>query len=74
LEGYKIDNFIRWLNDVLNKDKEYILDSNFYGFKISFHEFSPILSNNNILPKHPWDDPYYNDIKEIKNLKYIDMI
>lgn len=74
LEKYKIDGFIKWLNDILDKDKEYILESNFYGFRISFHEFSPILTNNKILPEYPWKDPYYNDIEEIKNLKYIDLI
>ena len=74
LENYKIDNFIKWLNDVLEKDKEYIVDSNFYGFRISFYEFSPILDSDKFLPDHPWEDPYFKDLEYIKDLKYLDII
>jgi hypothetical protein len=73
-ENYKIDNFIKWLNDVLEKDKEYIIDSNFYGFKISFHEFSPILTSNKLIPNYPWEDPYFKELNHIKDLKYLDII
>ena len=74
VENFKIDNFVRWLNEVLDKDKEYILDSNFYGFKISFHEFSPILDKDKFFPRYPWKDPYFEELDYMNELKYIDII
>lgn len=70
----KIEFFIKWLNGVLDVDKEYILNSNFYGFRISFHDFSPFLIENKIYPSYPWVNNYYLKIKHIEKTKYFEYI
>lgn len=57
----------------LKSDKEYLISSNFYGFKIIFYEFSINIENNEIYPIYPWIDPYFTNIKNMKDLNFIDV-
>ena len=73
-KNFKFDFFIKWLGGVLDNDLEYILDSHFYGFRISFQEFSPFWEENKIYPKYPWEGEYYNKIKHMDKIKYYEYI
>jgi hypothetical protein len=73
LEKMSIFDFIKWLKNNLESDKEYLMSSNFYGFKIVFYEFSINIENNEIYPIYPWIDPYFISIKNMKDLNFIDV-
>ena len=74
----KFDNFdfflfLSWINNILNPEKEYINNSNFFGFKLIFASYSKIFETNKIYPVYPWKDPYYELIQNFKETKYIDI-
>ena len=73
LEKISIFDFIKWLKNNLESEKEYLISSNFYGFRIIFHSFSINIENDEIYPIYPWLDPYYDKIKNMKNINFIDV-
>jgi hypothetical protein len=65
--------FMKWLKNNLESEKEYLIESNFYGFKIIFYEFSTLIENDIIYPIYPWIDPYYDEIKHMSKIQFIDI-
>jgi len=73
LEKMPIFDFIKWLKNNFESDKEYLIFSNFYGFKIIIYEFLINIENNEIYFIYLWIDPYFTNIKNMKDLNFIDV-
>lgn len=72
-ENFDFFIFLSWISNILNPEKEYINNTNFFGFKLIFTNYSKIFENNKIYPIYPWKDPYYKIIEDFKYIKYIDI-
>jgi len=68
-----IFDFIKWLKNNFESDKEYLIFSNFYGFKIIIYEFSINIKNTETCFIYLWIDPYFTNIKNMKDLNFIDL-
>lgn len=73
LEKISFFDFIKWLKNNLESEKEYLNESNFYGFKIIFYSYSTQIKEGKIYPIYPWKDPYYDEIKHMSKLQFIDV-
>ena len=60
--------FVRFIEDILSNEKEYVKDYRYIGFRLIFDKNSRIIQDNKIYPIYPWDD----DIKAnmLKNSIY----
>lgn len=71
-----LSEFLIWIEDFLEIEKEYIKLYNFHGFRIIFHNNSSPINENFIYPIYPWKkilvDALIKNKKEISNYRNID--